>query len=163
VADQEFTVSDELYEISEATNKDGTVDVEIYDFRKRHNDEVVVRFRTPTGDVKTESMKWPKRDTTEYKFVRICRETAGSLSGAKFLKTDGGKIRADPEEWELKADLTTKDKIKEFISQTSIRSVLENIGWGVVMCTLISSGFMTLGSPVLASLQCLVSFLQYKG
>jgi hypothetical protein len=137
VADQEFTVSDELYEISEATNKDGTVDVEIFDFRKRHNDEVIVKFRTPTGDVKTESMKWPKRDTTEYKFVRICRKTAGSLSGAKFLKTDGGRIRADPEEWELKADLTRGDKIRESISQITMRSVINNIGWGVVLCGLV--------------------------
>lgn len=107
----EFTVTDELYQISEATNSDGTVDVEVYDFNKKDRgdqSQVEVLFRTPTGDKKSETMEWPRKDSADYKFVRVCRNTVGGLNGAEWLKTDGARIKADPDNWEIKADLSRK-------------------------------------------------------
>lgn len=100
----EFTVSDKMYEISEATNKDGSVDVEITGYKEVGDEDAVnVYFKTPTRKSQTEKMPWPKQDSAEYKFVRICRNTVGGLNGAKFLKIDGAEITADPETWEINA------------------------------------------------------------
>ena len=149
----EFSITDELYEISEATNNDGTVNVSIYDFKKVNDgDSVQVHFHTPTMAKQHETMDWPRKDDTKYKFVRICRKTVGSLSGAKFLKTDGAEIAADPDEWEIDAKLTLKQKITGQIRNLSAKEIAKR---GVVMLMValtVTSGLTFLLGPVYALL-----------
>lgn len=131
----EFTVSDELYEISEATNKNGTVDVEIFDFDKDKDDadEVRVKFYTPTMQVRSETMAWPKKDDPKYKFVRICNDTVGGLKGANFIKTDGATIEADPDTWEIVAERGTAISVINHIRSLTMSKIFK----GLAITTLI--------------------------
>lgn len=147
----EFTVSDELYEIAEATNSDGTVDVSIYDFEKIGSDEVRVHFTTPTMDKQSETMDWPSKDSPDYKFVRLCRKTVGSLSGAKWLKTDGAEIKADPESWEIEADLSKGDEIKESVKTTSIKDIGAYGGIGLLAIWAVGITTILVGGPIIGA------------
>lgn len=123
IEEEEFTVTDELYQITEATNKDGTVDVQIYDWRKiEQNGEpkVVVRFYTPSMEPKSETMDWPTMDSLDNKFVRICENAGVGLKGADWLKTDGAEIRADPDTWTLVTELPRRYRLKRYIEDLSI-------------------------------------------
>jgi len=147
--EQEFSISDELYEISEATNRDGTVDVEIYDFEKLENvdpPQVSVKFYTPTGDKKSEAMNWPIRDTASNKFVRICRETVGSLSAAKFLKQDGAIVKANPENWEIDENLG----VIQLIKTISIMRLIKRIPIVLGKITKRMLWVLLVGSPIYA-------------
>ena len=115
----EFTVTDELYQISEATNDDGTVNVEVFDYEKSADGEnVIVHFRTPTGDRRTEMYPWPKADSSEYEFVRLCRQTVGGLNAAEFLRSDGAEVKADPDTWGLCVSKRLRDwfPLKDFLT-----------------------------------------------
>lgn len=125
----EFQVSDELYQISEATNRDGTVNVHVYDFEKYEmgsgSKRVRVHFRTPTGEEKEEKMDWPRRDTAEYKFVRLCRQTVGGLNAADFIKQDGAEIKADPKEWELVVEESSFKRAWRTVGFPTLREVVK--------------------------------------
>ena len=153
VEDQEFTVSDELTRITEMTNEDGTVDVEILGFEKLEENEetyVEVTFRTPTLERKTNKMKWPKRDTHNYKFVRICEDTCGSLKGADFLKQDEHRIKADPDDWTLKPEATTRERLRRNLSDTTFREIVTKVS--------VSTFFLSAGLSVIDSITLLVKF-----
>lgn len=148
----EFTVSDELYSISEATNSDGTVDVTIYDFEKLNNGNVRVHFYTPTMEQESEVMEWPKKDSIEYKFVRLCRKTVGSLSGAKWLKTDGADIKADPDKWEIDASMSGIETAKHNIKNLTIGKLLSAAGITLVIGWFLGLGALFIGIPIYALL-----------
>lgn len=127
IEEEEFTVTDELYQITEATNKDGTVDVQIYDWSKIDQNgepKVVVRFYTPSMEPKSETMDWPTIDTLDNKFVRICETVGVGLRGADWLKTDGAEIRADPENWTIQTHLPARYRVKRYISQLSVGDLI---------------------------------------
>jgi len=91
---------EELYHIQESTNDDGSVDVEILGWKKEevlNEDRVFVRYRKPTMEVDQESMKWPQKDSDEYKFVRLIRHLGFDLHGANqiegsVMKFKGGSL-----------------------------------------------------------------------
>ena len=147
----EFSVTDELYEISEATNKDGTVDVSIYDFDKVGSDEVRVYFYTPAMNEQSETMDWPRKDTPDYKFVRLCRATVGGLSGAEWLKTDGAKIKADPDNWEIKAELPKTTEVKHSISNTSGSDIAEYVGISLFAIWALGIATILIGAPIVSA------------
>lgn len=127
IEEEEFTVTDELYQITEATNKDGTVDVQIYDWSKIDQNgepKVVVRFYTPSMEPKSETMDWPTMDTLDNKFVRICETVGVGLRGADWLKTDGAEIRADPGGWVIQTRLPARYRVKRYISQLSFADLV---------------------------------------
>ena len=146
----EFSITDELYEISEATNRDGTVDVKVYDFDKlEESEEVRVHFYTPTMDKQSETMDWPRKDSTEYKFVRLCRATVGGLSGAEWLKTDGAHIKADPDNWEIKAEVSTTHQVKESLFGTSISDIGMYVGISLLAIWVLMLAITLVGAPLL--------------
>lgn len=152
----EFTVSDELYEISEATNSDGTVDVEIYDFEKvtegYDHPRVTVFFRTPTLDKKSEMMEWPRKDSPEYKFVRICEKTVGGLNAANFIKKDGAIIKADPDDWTIEADMSRRGRYLHNLKDMTIRNLMENLYLVLGFSIVLSFGLLLVGLPIVGLL-----------
>lgn len=113
----DMSVADKLYQVSEATNGDGTVDVEVADWGEKMNDrgnpmgKLYIRFITPTGETKSEKMAFPERDDPEYKFVRVVEQMglslrAAMMEAAKDEDTDmleGETVKADPDDWTLVA------------------------------------------------------------
>ena len=153
----EFTVSDELYEVSEATNADGTVSVEVFDYKKINNEKIEVCFYTPTMDEKTEVMDWPRIDEPEkYKFVRICEVAVGGLNAADWLRKDGAKIKADPDDWTLIPESAEEGMWTTYRKKKLI--------WGSYLYMAFSFGFLMLYSLFqFSGLLFLVSTLLFIG
>jgi len=134
----EFEISDKMHRISDATNTDGTVDVEIFSYEEVHPEQGVrVTFMTPTGEQKEEVMTFPKRDDQSYKFVRLCNNTVGSLNAAEYLNIDSPTARADPDSWELIAPRSRRkiltDKIASTTPSTVVTAFLMIIGTGALL------------------------------
>lgn len=91
-------IQDELYRITEATNPDGTVNVEITRWQKK-GDKVHVYFNDAMLVEHVETMDWPTRDDTTFKFVRLCHVCDLSFSAA--LQLEGSSVKAHEGEWTL--------------------------------------------------------------
>jgi len=87
---QEITPQEELYHVQENTNDDGSVMVEITGWDKDDRG-AIVEYRMPTMETKTERMRWPTRNTDDYKLVRILRQCGLDLVGIEQL--EGSKMR----------------------------------------------------------------------
>jgi hypothetical protein len=149
----EDEVKEELFHIQENTNDDGTVNVEIEEWSKKHNalneERVEIKFRKPTQEVKTEVMQWPQRATEEYKFYRIVKNcgydlyNADQIEGCK-IKYDGGKIIAPKKKSRIQ-------KLRQSIQNPSNASPTEQIiiliTWPIAVCMLFMM-FMDRGSDV---------------
>lgn len=146
-------LSDDLYTVSERTNRDGTVDVELSGIEKS-GDDVHVAFRTPTNELQVESMPFPNRDSSEYKFVRLCRQTVGDLSRASALS--GSMVKADPDNWTLVAPKPSFSKIRRHLSMLTVGSVVRN-GFHLSRVT------VALGFALLAFLMPVYGFLSIGG
>jgi len=80
---------EQLDEIDLRTNDDGSVDVKIDRWEKPENDTYVrVYYRTPTGSVENDRMKWPQRNSKEFKFIRFINKTPYTLRTAKEINED---------------------------------------------------------------------------
>ena len=116
---QEITAQEELYHIQESTNDDGTVDVEIYAWKKdeydnlsstrNHEPEVTVEFQLPTVETETERMPWPDKATDDYKFVRLVRQCGFDLASAEQIK--GETVRYDGEQLIVPKTKSLKEKL----------------------------------------------------
>jgi hypothetical protein len=102
----EFTLSDEVWQKSQAYNADGTVDVGIYDFerRSRGHETITLYFRTPALEEKSETMDWPAVPSDDYKLIRVLDELDMEFNSIEWLRNGDPEIaRADPETWKLVA------------------------------------------------------------
>lgn len=98
----ELSPGEQLYRISQKTNDDGTVNVDISDWEKL-GDNVAVEFITPSADTEREVMEWPTRDDpNEYKFAALCREYGSGIVDPDGLI--GVEVPADDEDWSLQVD-----------------------------------------------------------
>jgi hypothetical protein len=134
----EFEISDKMHRISDATNTDGSVDVDISSYEEVPPEEGVrVTFMTPTGEQKEEVMQFPKRDDQSYKFVRLCNNTVGSLNAAEYLNIDSPTARADPDSWELIATRSRRkmltDKIASITPLNIVTAFMKIIGAGALL------------------------------
>lgn len=103
----ELSDTDRLHAISQATNDDGTIDVELHDFNRSEADDMVsVEFLTPDGDLESEVMPWPKEDSEDYKFVRIFDQTGYGIISAKEACEQSITVKAEREPWRLHAPHT---------------------------------------------------------
>lgn len=134
----EFEISDKMHQISDATNADGTVDVEISSYEEVQPEQGVrVTFMTPTGEKKEEVMSFPKRDDQSYKFVRLCNNTVGSLNAAEYLNIDSPTVPADPDSWELIAPRSHRKMLTQKVVNTTpsnvVTAFLTIIGTGALL------------------------------
>lgn len=85
MSESELSPGEQLYRISEQTNGDGTVSVEVNQWEKR-GDKVGVELILPTGDTFEETMRWPEYDDEQYKFIRLLRAASLDPVGADALE-----------------------------------------------------------------------------
>ena len=103
----ELEPHEQLDAIDRQTNADGSVNVELINWKKKGNlSEAVVKFRTPAGETKYESMEWPESNDQSYKFIRIIEQTPYTLGTADAINDESGiMVEADPtgDEWTIDA------------------------------------------------------------
>lgn len=116
--DEDVSTEDRLYRVSEATNDDGFVDVEIMEWGEIEEEEwddegegLYVVFRTPLLNYHETTMDFPEKDDEEYRFVRLCHAAGLDLNGAKQL--EDSEVKADPESWELITPYSDDDDEEE--------------------------------------------------
>ena len=147
----EKTVTDVAYQVEQATNDDGTVDVEIKDVQyHKRDDSIVIQFFTPLGETKNHVFDRPKRADDSYEVVRFANAYIGSFGAIEQLT--GMSVKADPDSWELQtpdtkteAALTHFSTILEYIVPVGIFTTELLLVIGVVGGLL---GFV--GLPVIA-------------
>lgn len=100
----EKSLSDEVYQISEATNEDGTIDAEITSIEKveqhgQNKAEIEFDPKLPSEGPKTIHLDWPVIDDSNYRLVQLCEETIGSF--AALPQMHGETISVNPESWSV--------------------------------------------------------------
>ena len=119
---EDITLTEVTYQIEEATNEDGTVDVEINDMSyDEERDKITVEFFTPLGEKKHTEFDRPQRDDSSYEAVEFAESYIGSFGAMEQM--DGSKVRADPNTWELQLQKTTKGKISHKIGKVAHSSI----------------------------------------
>lgn len=73
MSDSKLSVLDKYARRQEATNPDGTINVEILDWEENGDEHIRFKFLTPSNDVKQESMKIPEAgaDLESYKLHQL--------------------------------------------------------------------------------------------
>lgn len=125
----ELSDTEKLHTISEATNPDGTIDVELHDFNRSEADDMVsVEFITPDGEIESEVVPWPKADDEDYKFVRIFNQTGYGIIAAEEACEQNVTIKAERDPWRINAphNQTTLELLKEKIT----KFITVNLGFG---------------------------------
>jgi len=122
--DEELSSAERLVRIEEASNEDGSVEVEILGWEEEDG-VVTVEMITPVGDVETEEMPFPEpgHDLTEYKFYRMLQEADLSIRNAELLQGevfDAAVISEDykTERWEIQLDKSSS--ITDRIADTDV-------------------------------------------
>jgi hypothetical protein len=121
MSDRELSDIDELVEIDDRTNPDGTVDVTIEGWERVSSSYVKVEFGLVTDTTK-EKMKWPQfgDDMEDYKFYRIVKESGLNMRNADLLEgSDARARRSSSGSWLLVAPeyLTTVEKVHSMLSK----------------------------------------------
>jgi len=125
---QELSAQEKLIRREERSNDDGTINVEIHRWYEEDG-EVTVEFITPTNDLETDTMEFPKAggDLEEFKFYRLLQYCDLSVRNADML--EGEMVKASYEDfgdmWQIECEreesLSTKlQRNFEFISKISI-------------------------------------------
>jgi len=97
-------LSDDLFRVAMETTDDGRVNAEITAVRgigDPNGRYIEVEYRLPSMRTCTERMDYPERDTSEHKFVRLCRAAGYSLASSEQL--EGAEVEAEQVDgdWEL--------------------------------------------------------------
>ena len=121
---EELSPTEELFHIQESTNDDGTVNVEILGWEKE-DDRVDVKYRTPTMETVTESMQWPQKDSSEYKFVRLVRHCGFDLHGADQI--EGCTVKFESGAAIVPEQKTRREKVTEKIRSPSDATISAQI------------------------------------
>jgi hypothetical protein len=156
---EQLSETDELYAISQATNDDGTIDVTLHDFTKTDaDDRVSVEFVTPAGDIKSEVMDWPERDSDEYKFVRLFDQTGYGIISAEEACENGTTVTAtkNGSGWRLLApeQQSAFDRMKHKlwqIRESGLQSGSDN--WGSFWTMLLMAPFFLFITSVVYALR----------
>lgn len=87
MSDDELSSVERLVRIEEATNEDGTVEVEIFDWDE-NDGKVTVEMITPTNDKVSEQMPFPKPggNLEQYKFYRLVRDAGLTMRNVELLE-----------------------------------------------------------------------------
>lgn len=114
----EKTVTNVAYQVEQATNDDGTVDVEVKDvLYHEQTDNIIIQFFTPLGETKEHEFDRPKRADDSYEIVNFANAYIGSFGAIEQLT--GMSVKADPESWELQIPDTKTEAAVKYISSTT--------------------------------------------
>lgn len=103
VQETKNTIEDDAYQVVEATNEDGTIDAEIVEQPYRDGDELVVKARPliPDADTEVFRLDWPKRNTTNFKAVRLARSMVGGFQAVGQMENERVKLDETDGDWDL--------------------------------------------------------------
>lgn len=119
--EQEITVEDELWQIEDRTQEDGTVRGECLGWEKveprRNGPKAAVRIRLPNGQRFTEEMEWPaSADPDQYEFVRLVEHCGYSLSAALDLEDEFVPCRRGEDgEWSIDIPQSTRADVRDSV------------------------------------------------
>ena len=114
----EKTVTNVAYQVEQATNDDGTVDVEIKDVvYNEHSDSIIIQFFTPLGETKNHVFDRPKRADSSYEIVRFANVYIGSFGAIEQLT--GMSVKADPDSWNLTIPDTRVESAVKYINSVT--------------------------------------------
>ena len=117
------SIQDIAYQISESTNRDGTVDVEIHSVEHNEdNGQIEISFVTPPhGSVETQTFDVPELDDAKYKIVTLARAYIGSFKYVEQL--EGMTVAADPDTWEIQTPQSKLSRVVQVLSKISSSAV----------------------------------------
>jgi len=106
MSESDLDTINKLVARDDKTNPDGSVDVIIEDWEETgtHVEErITVSFKTPSGDVETETMEFPQpgEDYDDYKFSRLVRSCGHSMSSADMIVGDTVQAQYSNGSWYL--------------------------------------------------------------
>ena len=115
---QEISVEDELWQIEDKTQSDGTVLGEILYWNKLtetiHSPKIVAHIRLPNGQRFKQRYEWPaSADPDEYEFVRLVEHCGYSLSSADMIEGMEVPCRRNDGEWTIHVPQSTVSKAQE--------------------------------------------------
>lgn len=90
-------LQDTVYQVSEATNDDGTIDGTV-EFVKQEDDEIVLNVMplVPMADMKEYRFTVPDVVSEKYQIVKICNVYVGSFDALPQL--EGERVKLDPDD-----------------------------------------------------------------
>lgn len=120
----------ELERVARSTRGDGTIEAEIADVRP-DDDHLVVEYLLPHGDTAEERMRRPRRETPEYKFVRLCEANGASIDTFTDLLI-GSRVpveQDDDGDWQVtvERDLTLGERVRENTGRL-VKSADDSVG-----------------------------------
>lgn len=148
MSESEISPVDELAEMDDRTNSDGTVNVTIEEWEKQSDKSVRVKFEL-IDSVESETMTWPKpgegmEDTKFYQLVESC---GLSIRNAELLEGSEARARRVNGRWELCVpdNRTIAEQASEKISYISDKisgtdwvRVFITVFWAVSMLGILS-------------------------
>lgn len=108
----------EFERVARSTRGDGTIEAEIVDVEP-DGDYLVVEYLLPHGETAEERMRRPRRETPEYKFVRLCEANGASIDTFTDLLI-GSRVpveRDDAGDWHasVERDLSIGERTREVV------------------------------------------------
>ena len=132
---EEMGSIEKLVRRKDATNDDGTVNVEVFDWFE-DGDVVTIEFLTPTMDKKEETMAFPQsgKELKENKFYQIVDGCNIPLRNAEMLEGEIIKSTGPPN-WKLVTEekVSRKEKTVDWISSLSIDEFVALTWTGIVL------------------------------
>ena len=103
VQETKNSIEDDAYQVVEATNEDGTIDAEIVEQPYRDGDELVVKARPliPDAELEVFRLDWPKRNTADFKAVRLARSKVGGFQAIGQMENERVKLNETEDDWDL--------------------------------------------------------------
>jgi len=125
VQETKGSIEDDAYQVVEATNEDGTIDAEIIGKPYREGDELVIEARPliPDADTEVFQLNWPKRNTTQFKAVRLARSKVGGFQAIGQMENERVKLEETDGDWDLvipEQEAGNLESVKPYLSSGAV-------------------------------------------
>ena len=149
VNEDELSDSQKLYILTERTDDNGNVLVELTDWNM--NDETVeLEFMNPYGETKRKEYARPESDSDNYKIVRVLKSTGYGLASIDTACDEGVLVPADSENnWELLPDYkySSIKRVENIISEiyggeNQNGSLMSNLGMAIFFPVFFAIAFL---------------------
>lgn len=127
MSESDLDTINKLVARSDKTNPDGSVDVVIEDWEEtsiHEKEHITVSFKTPSGDVETETMEFPQpgEDYDDYRFSRLVRSCGYQMSSADMIVGETVQAQHSNGSWCLNLPQNTS-------YTNTVKSALSGVAW----------------------------------
>jgi len=116
ITDSDVSTKEKLHHVQESTNDDGTLNVEITDWRE-HNGMIEIEYQLPTAEYKTQDLAFPDRATDDYDLVRLCESCGYSIGSLDQLI--GERVKYEDGSLVIPENLTWRERVSAYGSNLS--------------------------------------------